>query len=362
MMPETRDDKQEEEAAAFGQSYGMNPFSSHWWLKNWREFSKLIEALTKDKTVGRQVVVTDIANFYDSIEIPRLISRIRHIAHPDTDTTEALNAFLSSWNRRHIGYMPSTKGIPQEIISDASRVLSHFYLQDFDEQFKGYCEGHGLTYIRWSDDFLIFGSSAQKLESAIHHCSRLLRDIGLNLNSSKTRYMSKSDLRLFRCLDMLSAISANDCKEVEKELKTIKRRMNDGASFRIDTVFRAMIGYTARNAEARTTSNRAFIFDVGDSRKDLLHSLNNTQMFRFIQLMNNPLEAFDKLRRDICRADYGAPRASYLHMMRKYRNQLAAVGMTKEKAALAIDQIEKRSQDSDVIKKFCVPVVRAQYS
>lgn len=361
-IPEDAEAELEEEAEAFGQSYGTSPFSSLWWLKNWQEFNALIRELVSDTTVGKYVVSTDIANFYDSIEIPRLITRIRTSAPGETDTIEALSAFLAAWNRRHVGYMPSSKGIPQEIISDASRILAHYYLQEFDEEFSNYCESNNLTYIRWSDDFLIFGGSNQKLESAVHLASRMLRDLGLNLNSAKTKYMSKSTLRSYRALDILSAISDDDHKSVTRELRKIKNQLARGEEFRLDTVFRAMIGYLNRNAVARTTQNRAFIEDTGNQNRDLLHSLNNTQMLRFIQLMDDPHASFNSLRKEICKADFGAPKASYLHMMRKYRSQLAAIGMTKKLANLAIDQIENSSSDSEVLKEFCVPEVRKAYT
>ncbi|HKL54547.1 MAG: RNA-directed DNA polymerase [Roseovarius sp.] len=361
MKPEM-DQESEDNAAAYGQEYGFNPFSSYWWLKEWRQFNDLISAMIADRAIGNYVVSTDIANFYDSIEIPRLISRIRKIASSEADTVEALNAFLSSWNRRHVGYMPSTKGIPQEIISDASRILSHFYLQEFDGEFARYCDLNGLTYARWSDDFLIFGGSKQKLESAVHHASRLLRDLGLNLNASKTNYTSKRALKRFRALPMLSAISDNDIKAVNRELKKVKREIANGDNLRLDTVFRALIGFLSKNAAARSSTNIAFIHDVAEQNRDLLHSLNNTQMLRYIQLMDKSLDAFDSLRSDICRADFGGPKASYLHMMRRYRSQLATIGMTQRMADRAISQIESRSADSDVIQEFCVPLVRQQYT
>lgn len=351
----------EEEAKAFGQGYGVDPFSSHWWLTEWRKYTDLIRELVMDAEVGKYVVATDIANFYDSIEVPRLISGVRKKPGVSLDKVEALNAFLASWNRRHVGYMPSTKGIPQELLSDASRVLSHFYLQDFDKSFTVYCEANNLTYVRWADDFLIFGGSRQKLESAVHYSSRLLRDLGLNLNSSKTKFMSKSELREYRCLNFLDAISKSDHKQVSKQLKVIKRAAKEGKDFRLDTVFKAMIGYLSKHTIAQTAINRAFVMDTGEQNRDLLHSLNNTQMMNYILLMDKPKEAFDRLRSDICKADFGGPKASYLHMMRRYRNRLAQIGMTKAQAISAINQIEKHNNDSDVVRDICVPIVRQQY-
>ncbi|MEQ8367773.1 MAG: RNA-directed DNA polymerase, partial [Roseicyclus sp.] len=361
MKPEVSD-AIEEDALAFGQAYGADPFSSYWWLKEWERFNDLLTEIIADKSVGSYVVSTDVANFYDSIEVPRLLARIRMIAHADVNTVEALNAFLSSWNRRHIGYMASTKGIPQEIISDASRVLSHFYLQDFDGEFGEYCNQNELQYVRWADDIMVFGSSYKKIQSAVHHVSRLMRDLGLNLNASKTKYMSKSALADYRCLDFVNAISQEDHSGVEMALKKIKRRMGKGEEFRLDTVFRAMIGSLNRHPVAQTTVNKAFLVDVGESNRDLLHSLNHTQMLRYIQLMDRPIVAFDKLRAQICAADFGAPKASYLHMMRKYRNQLATIGVSQKKALAAINQIEAASSDSEVLGRFCVPVVRDQYT
>jgi hypothetical protein len=258
--------------------------------------------------------------------------------------------------------MPSTKGIPQEIISDASRVLSHFYLQQLDVEFNYYCKSRNLTYIRWSDDILVFGGSKLMLEKAVHHLSRLMRDIGLNLNAAKTRYMSKTELKRYRALDFLSAVSEDDNQKLSKEIKIIKSWISSGRDFRIDTVFRALIGFLSRNQAAQTSINRAFIADIGEHNRDLLHSLNNTQLLRYIQISDDPIATFHNLRNDICKAQFGGPKASYLHMLRKYRNQLSAIGMTKPKAISAIYQIEKSSDDSEVIRDFCVPAVREQYS
>lgn len=208
----------------------------------------------------------------------------------------------------------------------------------------------------------MFGGSRQVLERAVHHLSRLMRDIGLNLNAAKTKYMSKSELKRYRALDFLVAISGNDNYRLSRELRIVKSWISSGCDFRLDTVFRALIGYLARNPSARTSVNRAFISDIGEHNRDLLHSLNHTQLLRYIEISDDPIVTFDNLRKDICKAQFGGPKASYLHMLRKYRNPLAAIGMTRAKAISAISHIEKNSDDSEVIRDFCVPAVREQYS
>ncbi|PLS19806.1 hypothetical protein C0U40_19895, partial [Amylibacter cionae] len=111
------------------------------WLDEFRSFTQLIRKLTKTASSGTYVATTDVANFYDSIEIPRLIERLRRDMPSDShEEIELLEVFLGLWDRRTTGYSRSSKGIPQEIISDGSRFLSHYYLQDFDEDFGQYCE------------------------------------------------------------------------------------------------------------------------------------------------------------------------------------------------------------------------------
>jgi hypothetical protein len=76
MMPNITN-TDESEAVMFGQGYGSDPFSSAWWLKEWKQFTALLFEVINDRKIGNYVATTDIANFYDSIEIPRLISKLR---------------------------------------------------------------------------------------------------------------------------------------------------------------------------------------------------------------------------------------------------------------------------------------------
>lgn len=160
--------KDEVDARAEQNGYFYDTFSDTMWLNEFKNFTQLIKELTNQASSGPYVATTDIANFYDSIELPQLIRKLRRDTQGKLhEEIELLEVFLSLWDRRTTGYSPSSKGIPQEIISDGSRFLSHFYLQDFDEKFKAYCSLNRLRYVRWADDMLIFGPSKETLEHAI---------------------------------------------------------------------------------------------------------------------------------------------------------------------------------------------------
>ncbi len=242
---QVENEAEEEQAQSFLQDYFSDPFSAQLWLKEWRQFTDLITELCKTKGIGNYVIQTDVANFYDNIEIPKLVRNLRHDARGHEEYIEALELFLGYWNRRLHGYQATTKGIPQEVISDASRILAHYYLDEFDLQFSAYCEANDLINVRWADDMLIFGSSKKKLELAVHKASKILLSIGLNLNAAKTQIFSRSEFSKYRALDVLEAISTNDPIKYRRHLRA-SERWNKDNKMRIDTVFRASIGYIVK--------------------------------------------------------------------------------------------------------------------
>lgn len=251
----------EEQASAAQQNYYADSFSDYLWLKEFRSFTELISRLTSVSQFGNYVIQTDVANFYDTIEVPRLTSRLRRDAPNLEGIVSTLEAFLGYWNRRTGGYRASTKGIPQEIISDASRILSHYYLQEFDGKFDAYCQGEELQYVRWEDDILVFGPSVRKLEEAVHRASRLLLPDGLNLNAPKTRVFSRTDFARYRGIDILAAIDSSNPI-------IFRRRLRSGLEwsktnpFRLDTVFRATIGFIYNMKSRAKTFEKNFVFET----------------------------------------------------------------------------------------------------
>lgn len=346
----------EKEARGFLQSYYSDPFSSTLWLKEWRSFTDLIQELCAQSGIGNYVIQTDVANFYDSIEITRLIRNLRRDANKYEEYIETLELFLSYWNRRINGYQASTKGIPQEIISDASRILSHYYLQDFDDDLCEYCEGNDLVNIRWADDILIFGKSKSSLELAVHKASKILLSSGLNLNASKTKIFTRSAFAKYRALDVLSAISANDHKAFQRNLKKAVK-YNISNDMRIDTVFRASIGYVNKLGSKAEIYEKNFVLETASNSTDLLLSLNARQMLNVIRLADNSLDYFKYVLRKVIASPYAAPRATFLQMLRKHHVEIITLGISKKVQISSANIIDKQSEDSAIIQEFCVPTI-----
>lgn len=107
-VPESSDEA-ELEAKAFQQGYFAGAFSNVMWFNAFRSFTQLVRKMTSDSSLGPYVATTDIANFYDSIEIPRLVRKLRRdMPRKYQEEIDLLDLFLSLWNRRTTGYARSS--------------------------------------------------------------------------------------------------------------------------------------------------------------------------------------------------------------------------------------------------------------
>lgn len=340
-------------ARLFQQNYYSSPFSNAAWFQQFRSYNELIGQLVADHSTLNYVVKTDIANFYDSIDVGRLLRKLRRDASGLDEHISLLEVFLGYWNRRTSGYQQSSRGIPQDIISDGSRNLSHYYLQDFDEKFIKHCSERGLVYVRWADDILIFGSSSKALESAVHAASRLLLADGLNLNASKTKLFTRRDFEAYRGIKVLRAIENRDLPEFRSQIRIMERRMRR-ESVKLDTVFRAAIGYTASLGSSASSFERDFLERTTATNPSFLGGLNTKQLYRLIATSGNPIAAFGDIMRTVTSKEVTAPKANFLALIRDSARQLAGLGIDAATLSSAIDEVRSSSGDSEILIQFCV--------
>lgn len=358
-VPESSEEAKRE-AEAFQEGYFSGTSYKVMWFNEFKSFTQLVKKLVSDPSLGVYVATTDIANFYDSIEIPRLVRKLRRdmpVRHQVE--IDFLELFLGLWNRRTTGYARSSTGIPQEILSDGSRFLSHYYLQDFDVKFTKYCDEKSLVYVRFNDDMLVFGSSKQKLEKAIHEMSRLLLPEGLNLNAHKTKTYARRELSQFRVIELLDAINQRDHDRVRKELRSIKARTSQNSPLRLDTAFRAMIGYLFKVSDRAETYERNFVLETAFENPDIVGTLNDFQLFNLIKFSDNKAKMFQQIRSQCLARPYTGPRANFLMLIRNYSTNLEAIGVSKRLQASSVSIIERFSeQQSEVINTYCVPAAK----
>jgi len=347
------------EAAANGghDLYSSNTFNRFEWFKQWAGFNDLLHELSRSTKIGNFVLTSDIANFYDTIDIAHLSEQLYAKCGDERDVVSLLRLFLQLWDRRVKGYTPSSKGIPQEMISDASRTLANFYLHEFDAEFKLLCDAADVTYVRWADDIVLFGKSKRSLEETLHKGSRLLLSIGLNFNASKTRHFTRVQFRKYRAISLLRNLSSASPKKLEQDLRGfLKDEQSIGG--RKDTVYRALISKLFNSKTHRTVFLINFLNEC-TKEYYISGNLDERQIFRLTIIDNNPAEKLLEIANLYARYPYASSKAAFLESLRKNYKKYLAAGISKKRLDGAADKIVTSAADSDIVSAYCYPAYKS---
>lgn len=276
-------------------SNSYNPFL---WTENWTDFQK--KAYENNNHEEYKVVVKlDIANFYDNVNID-LLSKKLQLAAPKTKTfyIELLIHFLNNWNKKFQGYSKKSVGLPQDEISDSSRLLANFYLQDYDKEIKNRCEKVDAKYLRYADDQLFYTKNLNDAQFLVYESSKLLSRIGLNINTGKVEYFDNPDkFNQYWAFELFELLGDKNNKEnINLGIKKFINWKDKNISFKEHSVLRRILNQDFRLFE---TANKhkilAYLFD-----KEFICMMNNWSMTKvYIQLNNEDKKEFLKILDDL---------------------------------------------------------------
>lgn len=218
--------------------YTHNSYNPYLWTENWKKFLQIAKSFV-DSRKYKYVIKLDISNFYDSINLNILLSKLyKAVAKEKMWSVDYLSFFLKYWNKGFNNYLPRSQGLPQNEFGDQSRLLANFYLQEYDEIVKNTCDEHFIEYVRYADDQLLFLSS-DNYENVLLVVNKELNKLGLNLNSSKCRLMSIDDFSEYHLLKPLSLL---DEKRNDDSLTLFLNIYNKNKNIRYDTYFKRILG------------------------------------------------------------------------------------------------------------------------
>ena len=170
----------------------------------WNAFNKSSLRRTKKST---HVLVTDIAGYYENIDIGRLVQDLQVVGIEAT-VAKMLSSCLNKWAGRR------GKGIPQGF--SASDLFAEFYLNTVDQAL----DTEGFDHERYLDDFRVFADSKLMAIHALHRLSELVREQGLILQTAKSQILlAEQAVERFSAVDrILSAVSKRIGKELKKHV------------------------------------------------------------------------------------------------------------------------------------------------
>lgn len=282
--------------------YVTNSYDPKLWNENWKEFSNIV--WTKIKTEEYDVAYTlDIANFYDNINLNILEKKLLCMVGTNkSQIVYLLIYFLKYWNKSIDNYDYKTVGIPQSEFGDQSRLLANFYLQEYDYAINEICLSEGAEYVRYADDQIIFAKNQTDINKIMLKVCNELNKIGLNINASKVKRYSMSELETYYAYEIINDIADNEYDIAANKFFKLKV---DNINFREDIILKRILtsdlnNYSEENKEGilRIVRDDTFLLNNGlfyikkvygyiaDSEKDifiekLIYLLNTTYYNQF---------------------------------------------------------------------------------
>lgn len=263
-------------------SNSYNPFL---WSENWSDFQK--KAFENNNLEEfKYVVKLDIANFYDNVNID-LLSKKLHLAAPKNKTfyIDLLIHFLNNWNKKFQGYSKKSVGLPQDEISDSSRLLANFYLQDYDKEIKNRCDSLKAKYLRYADDQLFYTKSLQDAQFLVYETSKLLSRIGLNINAGKVEYFDNPEkFNQYWAFELFELLGDKNNKEnINIGIKKFIEWKDKKISFKEHSVLRRILNQDFKLFETSSKHKvLAYLFD-----KEFISMMNNWSMSKVYEQLNS---------------------------------------------------------------------------
>lgn len=276
-----KEDGDELELLDSAPSNSYNPFL---WTENWSDFQK--KAFENNNSDEHQIVVKlDIANFYDNVNI-ELLGKKLYLASPRNKLfyIDLLTHFLSNWNKKFQGYSKKSVGLPQDEISDSSRLLANFYLQDFDKAIKKKCDELDAKYLRYADDQLIYTKTKEDAQYLVYEASKLLSKIGLNINTGKVEYFDNPEkFNQYWAFEIFELLGDKKNKEnINKGIKKYIEWKDKRISFKEHSVLRRILNQDFKLFETSSKHKvLAYLFD-----KEFISMMNNWSMTKVYNQLN----------------------------------------------------------------------------
>lgn len=302
-------------------------------MQAWLGFQE--EAFKFSKTF-EYVIVTDVANYYDTINYSQLRNTIAGLAGVRESVLDLLIFTLSGllWQP---DYMPRTNtGLPQMDL-DAPRLLAHCFLFELDEHLVA----NEADFARFMDDINIGVESIPKAKRTLRDVDLILQTRQIRLNSGKTKILDKAEAeKHFRVVEngvydileeeLSDNVKAGESLEDDGELLVMEISQgldsDEYSAGNGDKILKRMIGICNRHQFAIPGSDVIRIFRRWPSCREIVlrhlsvFPLNNARAATY-----RDLSADAYIVDDACRIQIGNALTSTCAKSKQYEEEIGDV-------------------------------------
>jgi len=191
------------------------------------------------------ITTVDIDDFFDNINHTKCIEILKKNIH-DPRVLRLIRLYLSTGIIKKNRWKDNIDGVPQGGV--ISPVLSNIYLNEFDQ----FLHSINADFVRFSDDFIIFGKSREQLQKKFELAKTFLKDkLFLSLNYIKSPLKNTSQGFAFLGIFFHKGKLAIEVSRFNRKVKNLEQIIKSGKNpqtliKKINTTFSGIERYYAR--------------------------------------------------------------------------------------------------------------------
>jgi retron-type reverse transcriptase len=163
----------------------------------------------------------DIKNYFNSVDVGKLLERLRHELIDDEKLYDLFEKILSNpFVTFRDEVIEEQKGIMAGV--PLSAFLANFFLKDLDRYFFE----KGVTYLRYADDIIVFSEDQEEMDEHKEKIASFLIEKGLSINTNKEFFYQPGERYEFLGFSIENGIidlSDNTIRKIKGKIKRASR-------------------------------------------------------------------------------------------------------------------------------------------
>ncbi len=191
-----------------------------------KDFIRLMKIIKTDSLHDLYCMKLDITDYYNSINVDKLIASLPYSLTNDTAILNLLTKVLCTEDVKYADMIIQVKQKGVMAGTPIASNLSNIYLNEFDKLMTSLSE----NYVRYADDMLIFCKSESELKQLQEIVYSELNKYNLTLNTNKTQFSKPNEgfeflgFKIFRGRTELSAGNVTKVKgKIRRSCKSARR-------------------------------------------------------------------------------------------------------------------------------------------
>lgn len=250
--------------------------------RSFRSFFSLLKRRWQQMSAQARVIFCDINDFYPSVSSLRMKECLDNLGDEFNHLARVAASF--------VGRQDCSRGLPIDILGEASSILGNVYLHPLDRAIKSQLSRNVTYWLRFVDDFVFGVDSDADVRTLSERIEATFAGHGLSIKGEKFQVFDREDLGYHYCFDLMDHLDRSDIETATQQLQKLSTGMTPK---RFGTALRVWIMLSSLHSTPPKGYMTLVEFILQD--KFLPYALSHQQLLSLMWLTRSEQHVWDRL-------------------------------------------------------------------